>query len=235
MISLLAYSNNAGELHSVKEQVCDLAAYLSEEKWETSCFSSLEQLMAFLKSQPLVNLACYDVTERESRDYLSTVRKKYRDTLLMLIADSTLSPMEYVKPDILAASLILRPYSQEDLRGKLKDLICEYLSRMQDGEDAFIVETREGKTRIPYEQIYYLEARDKKIYVRLRDRELSFYDTIEELEEKLPKEFARCHRSFIVNRRYIEKIMLSQSEIGLTHGISVPLSRSYKPYFKAIR
>ena len=177
MISLLAYSNNAGELHSVKEQVCDLAAYLSEEKWETSCFSSLEQLMAFLKSQPLVNLACYDVTERESRDYLSTVRKKYRDTLLMLIADSTLSPMEYVKPDILAASLILRPYSQEDLRGKLKDLICEYLSRMQDGEDAFIVETREGKTRIPYEQIYYLEARDKKIYVRLRDRELSFYDT----------------------------------------------------------
>lgn len=234
MVSLLAYSNTASEVHNLKEQASDLAAYLSEEKWEINGFASLEQLMAFLKDQPLVNLACYDVTEKDSREYLGAVRKKYRDTLLMIMADSTLSPLEYVRPDILAASLILRPYSEEELRGKLKDLICEYLSRLQE-EDAFLVDTREGKTRVPYNQIYYLEARDKKIYLRLKDREFSFYDTIEELEEKLPGQFARCHRSFIVNRQYIEKILLSQSEIVLAHGISVPLSRSYKPRFKAVR
>lgn len=234
MVSLLAYSNTASEVHNLKEQASDLAAYLSEEKWEINGFASLEQLMAFLKDQPLVNLACYDVTEKDSREYLGAVRKKYRDTLLMIMADSTLSPLEYVRPDILAASLILRPYSEEELRGKLKDLICEYLSRLQE-EDAFLVDTREGKTRVPYNQIYYLEARDKKIYLRLKDREFSFYDTIEELEEKLPGQFVRCHRSFIVNRQYIEKILLSQSEIVLAHGISVPLSRSYKPCFKAVR
>lgn len=237
MVSMLAYSNNTKELHILKEQIQDLAAYLSEEKWETSCFSSLGELISFLENQPLINMACYDVTEKESREYLGTVRKKYKDTLLMLIADRSLSPMEYVRPDILASSLILRPFSAADLRDKLKDLIKEYLSGVQDGEseDAFILDTREGKTRVPYSQIYYMEARDKKIYLRLLDRELAFYDTIEELEQKLPGSFLRCHRSFLVNQAYIEKIMLSQSEILLSHGISVPLSRSYKPRFKAFK
>lgn len=235
MVSLLAYSNMAEEVQILKKLTVDLAAHLSEDKWEINGFTSLEQLILFLKEQPLVNLACYDVTRKDSREYLSAVRKEYRDTLLMVMADSTLSPMEYVRPDILAASLILRPYTEEELRTKLKDLIGEYLSRLQDEEDAFLVETKEGKTRVPFHQIYYLEARDKKIYLRLKERELSFYDTIEELEEKLPEQFVRCHRSFIVNRNCIEKILLSQSEIVLAHGICVPLSRSYKPRFKAVR
>lgn len=237
MISLLAYSNNVKELHTVKQNVLDLAAYLSEEKWETNCFSSLEPLKNFLLEKPLINLACYDVSEKDGREYLSAVRRDYRDVLLMIVADSTLSPMEYVKPDILAASLILRPYTQQDLKEKLKILIMEYMQRMHapDAEDALFVETREGRTRIPYDQIFYLEAREKKIYVRLRDREIPFYDTMDELEKKLPDGFIRCHRSFIVNQSYIDKILLSQSEICLLQGISVPLSRSYKPRFKVLR
>ena len=70
MISLLAYSNNVKELHTVKQNVLDLAAYLSEEKWETNCFSSLEPLRNFLLEKPLINLACYDVSEKDGREYL---------------------------------------------------------------------------------------------------------------------------------------------------------------------
>ncbi len=237
MVSMLAYSSNAKELQTIKYQTEDLAAYLSEEKWETFGFSSLEELKKFFDTQPLVNMACYDVTAKGSIDYLGTIRKSYKDTLLMLIADNSLSPMEYVRPDILASSLILRPFTVEDLRSKLKDMVKGFISDVQEGEaeDAFILDTREGKTRIPYNQIYYMEARDKKIFVRLQNSEMAFYDTIEELEEKLPGTFIRCHRSFLVNQMFIEKIMLSQSEILLSHGISVPLSRSYKPKFKSFK
>ena len=237
MVSVLVYNSNTKELQDTKMIIKDLAARLSEEKWEMSCFSSLKEIMPFLEKQPLLNMACYDVTQKGSLDILGSVRSDYADMLLMLVADNSLSPMEYVRPEILASSLILRPYSPEVLRDKLKDLVRKYLSKVEEDkpEDAFIVETKEGKTRVPYNQIYYMEARDKKIYLRLQNREIPFNGTLDELEETLPGKFIRCHRSFLVNQTHLEKIMLSQSEIQLSHGISVPLSRSYKPRFKSLR
>lgn len=237
MVSMLTYTGNADEIPVIRELAKNLAAHLSEDKWELSYFSSLKELQCFVERQPLIDMACYDVTVKGSLSCLGQIRNKYRDMLLMLIADNTLSPMEYVRPDILASGLILRPFTREELREKLQDMMQEHLIKAEnpDTEAAFVLSGREGKTRIPYRQIYYFEARSKKLYLRLLDREMSFYGTMEELEEKLPDAFLRCHRSFLINRSYIERILLSQSEIVLSHGISVPLSRSYKPYFREFR
>lgn len=236
MISMLMYSSSVEELHLIREMTENLAAYLSEEKWEMFSYSSLPEVLGFFERQSLVDMACYDVTAKGSLDCLGRIRKGHKDMFLMLVADATLSPMEYVRPDILASSLILRPFTRAALRDKLADMIRDYLLRTEEdhGEEAFVVATREGKIRIPYGRICYMEARDKKIYVRLRDREIAFYGTLEELEEKLPDIFLRCHRGFLVNRTYVEKVMLSQNVIRLSHGMSVPLSRSYKPRFKEL-
>lgn len=237
MVSMLTYTGNADEIPVIRELAKNLAAHLSEDKWELSYFSSLKELQCFVERQPLIDMACYDVTVKGSLSCLGQIRNKYRDMLLMLIADNTLSPMEYVRPDILASGLILRPFTKEALQEKLKDMMMEHLIKAEnpDTEAAFVLSGREGKTRIPYRQIYYFESRSKKLYLRLLDREMAFYGTMEELEEKLPDVFLRCHRSFLVNRSHIERILLSQSEIVLSHGISVPLSRSYKPYFREFR
>ena len=237
MVSMLTYTGNVAEIPVIRELSKNLAAHLSEDKWELSYFSSLQELQCFVEKQPLIAMACYDVTVKGSLSCLGQIRNQYRDMLLMLIADNTLSPMEYVRPDILASGLILRPFTREALQEKLKDMMMEHLVKAEnpDGEEAFVLSGREGKTRIPYRQIYYFEARSKKLYLRLPDREMAFYGTMEELEAKLPEVFLRCHRSFLVNKNHIERILLSQNEIVLSHGISVPLSRSYKPCFREFR
>ncbi len=237
MIAMLTYTSCKEEIPLIRRLTENLAAFESEEKWELHCFSLLREVRAFFEKQPLINMACYDVTKKDSLSLLSGIRKQYKEMLLMLIADDTLSPMEYVRPDILASGLILRPFSKEMMQEKLRDMVLQYTTQAENMEDeeVFVLSVKDGKTRIPYRQIYYMEARDKKIYLRLRDKELAFYDTIEELEKKLPAAFVRCHRSFLVNREYIVKIMLSRNEILLSHGISVPLSRSYKPRFKEFR
>ena len=43
-----------------------------------------------------------------------------------------------------------------------------------------------------------------------------------------PEEFIRCHRSFIINRKKIEKVVLSQSTVVMEEGLMVPISRSYR-------
>ena len=68
--------------------------------------------------------------------------------------------------------------------------------------------------------------------MRLKKRELAFYETIEHLAERLPEQFVRCHRSFIVSKKRIRKVMLSKNLIELEQGMEVPLSRSYKSAFK---
>lgn len=236
MVSMLVYSNNTKELQSIKNVSSDLIAYLSEEKWENSLFSSLEEVKDFLENHPLINLTCFDVVQNGSMDVLKSIRAEYKDMLLLLIADTSLSPMEYVNPEIMATSLLIRPYTMEVMKDKLKEFFLKYLSDISENDptDAFVVDTKEGKTRIPYNQILYMEAREKKIYVRIQNKEIAFYGTLEELEETLSGRLVRCHRSFLVNPLFIEQIYLSQNEIRLLCGVSVPLSRSYKPHFKRI-
>jgi len=86
----------------------------------------------------------------------------------------------------------------------------------------------EGKQYIPLNQIYYVEAREKKIFIRTKQEEYGFYDTIENMEKKLPENFLRCHRSYIVNMSKVTAVKVSQSLIEVQDNLQVPLSRSYK-------
>ena len=119
----------------------------------------------------------------------------------------------------------------------VENLISTLVEQFQDQafhgqEESLVIETREGRTYVPLAQIYYFEAREKRVYVRLKKQEMAFYETMEHLEERLPDYFVRCHRSFIVSRQRIRKVMLSKSLIELEQGMQIPLSRSYKPAFK---
>ena len=67
------------------------------------------------------------------------------------------------------------------------------------------------------------------MFLNTGDMEYPFYDTLDQLEERLAGRFLRCHRSYLVNRSKISKVYLSQNILTLDSGEELPLSRSYKP------
>ena len=99
-------------------------------------------------------------------------------------------------------------------------------------DENYVIDNREGRQLVPYSKILYFESRAKKIFVITESCEYSVYDTLDNLEKILPKNFVRCHRSFIVAVSEIKKIMFSQNTIVLENGILIPLSRSYKSAMK---
>ena len=233
MVSMIVYDPHAEEMELIKKLVRQAAAVLTEEKWQMEFFTRREQVAAFLKDRPLLDLACYDVSPKGSIDDLERIRRDYQKMRLLLIADASMTPMEYIRPTILASSLLLRPISPEQAREQLMELVEQFQDQAFHGqEESLVIETREGRTYVPLAQIYYFEAREKRVYVRLKKQEMAFYETMEHLEERLPDYFVRCHRSFIVSRQRIRKVMLSKSLIELEQGMQIPLSRSYKPAFK---
>lgn len=236
MVSLWAYDKNSDELEILHKVAKDLAARLSEDYWNMEMISALEQLQKCLSNKPLMDMLMYDVTAKNSIESLLQIRKDYNEMLLMVIADLKVSPMEYMKPGIMASSLLLRPWTKEQARNVIEEFFQSYLEKctQTDKKSIFIVESKEGKIHIPYEQIYFFEAREKKIYVCTGKDEYGFYHTIDKLAEELPEQFLRCHRGFIVNQYKIRKVALSQNIIYLADDYEIPLSRSYKPLLKGL-
>lgn len=236
MVSMAAYDENTIELEKLKTVTRELAARLSEDRWKIEQISRLEQFRTYIAGSPLLDLLLYDVSGAGALDYLRQLRKEYRTAGLLLLADKKLSPMAYLRPDIQADSLLLKPWTEEQVWEILEEFIREYLEAIQresgPGEQLYIIETKEGKISIPYDKIYYFEAREKKICVCTGREEFGFYHTIDKLKEELPEQFIRCHRGFIVNSFKIRKIMLSQNTICLADDFEVPLSRSYKADIK---
>lgn len=235
MISMVSLDSKTKEIKPLEACVRDVAAVLTDDKWNISIFDNLDEFDKYVSERPLVDLSCFDVTPDGAVDSLMDFRKNYDQAFLMLIADPTVSPLVYLKPGIRPDSLMMRPLTKDTVKGTLKDFISSYVSSQEDtgSVKSFVIDSKEGKIAIPYNDIYYFEAREKKIFIRTMNDEYGFYETIENLEETIPDAFMRCHRSFIVNSAKIRKIMLSQNIMELSDGFDVPLSRSYKPLFKS--
>lgn len=240
MITSITYDRVKNEIGALKTIIKDLAANHTDEQWCTEFFCELCVLLEMLSDKPLVDFMIYDVTESDDISELEKIRKEYPYTYLLLLADIGVSPMKYIRPTINAQSLLLRPFSQETATSAIKELLCEYLnahfSSDSNSDKVFVVDSQEdGKVVIPFDKIYYFEALDKKIYVCTETDEYGFYGTLDKLTESLPDYFARCHRSYIVNRKKIVRVALSQNLISLCDGMEVPLSRSFKSDFKENR
>ena len=87
-----------------------------------------------------------------------------------------------------------------------------------------------GKTlrRIAFRDIQYLEAQDKLLNICTRRYVASVRASLNAVEEELPSQFIRCHRSYIVNRAWIERLDIPAMTLYLTSGEKLPVSRSCK-------
>ena len=87
---------------------------------------------------------------------------------------------------------------------------------------------------IPFEQIIYLESRGHQVTVHSIKDHIQYYEQLENIKKYLPEYFMQCHKSYIVNMNYIEKI--EKNRIYLTTGADMPISKakygeSRKTYF----
>ena len=140
-----------------------------------------------------------------------------------------------MRPAIGAESLLLKPLSAAQIQEVLSEAVRAYLDRFYrpDEKKVFVIEHKGGRSLVDYENIYFFESREKRVYLNTETEEYGFYDTLDQLETRLLGGFMRCHRSFLVNKKKIVKVFLSQNRLILENDFEIPLSRSYKPAVKA--
>lgn len=220
------------ERERIHQYLSKFTAYHTDEELQLKTFQKSSLLLSQLESADLLDLAVVDVTMEGGFEAARAIRKMFPTAEIMIVADVTVSPMKYMCPSIRASALLLRPVSPgwEDAVREFFFLLAD--QEKEDKNDKLWIENRKGIFRVPFDQICYLEAREKKVFVRTLVEEMGIAGTLEKLAEKLPDNFKRCHRSFIVNTEHIVQIKLSENQLNLRGGLFVPISRSYRNLFK---
>ena len=235
MIAVLVCDRNERELALIARNCREQIARGSGEQFQLESVAGDAGLASAAENEKLVDLLYYEFQKGQTVSALRSFRRRSGDTMVMLITDQSVSPLEYLRPGVAPDSLLLRPVSEKQLETVNSEFMESFFDRFssKETEASFVVDTREEKIFIPFSYIYYFEARDKKLFVRAKNEEYAFYDTMEALGKRLPDFFQRCHRSYIVNTTKIVRVFPAGNYIELSEGIGVPVSRSYKSLFRS--
>lgn len=234
MVAVLICDQNSRECTEIGEDCKTQIARFSDETLHMSIIPDDHALKQVAESERPINLLYYEFQNSGHVSGLRLLRKQYGDAMVMLIAETTVSPLAYLRPGIAPDALLLRPIEPAQLHELNREFVQSYFEKIEydSTQDSFVVDTREEKAVIPYSHIYYFEAREKKVFLRTRHEEYAFYGTIDTLEKSLPAAFQRCHRSYIVNLNKLVRVVSAENYMELMDQMMVPVSRRYKSALK---
>lgn len=234
MIIMVISDESNQERQCIVRYSKDLAGHFTDENWKMIQCASGQELEEVVKEKVPADMICVDITMSGALEMVKEMRRLVPTAYVILIANASISPLVYMRPAIGAESLMLKPLSETQIQEVLREAMEAYAMRFYkpDERRVFVVENRGGRSLIDYDRIYFFEARDKRVYLNTESEEYGFYDTLEQLDKRLEGAFLRCHRSFLVNKKKIVEVFLSQNRMVLKGELEVPLSRSYKPAVK---
>ncbi|MBS6395824.1 MAG: LytTR family transcriptional regulator DNA-binding domain-containing protein [Clostridiales bacterium] len=227
MIRMLILNGKRGEAELITAEARRQAALLTDERWEIRWMTKWQETGT---ASP--DIAYLDVTTREGLTAAERVRSLWKSVYMVLIISEELSPLLYLRPAIMAASVLLRPFQEVQAKESIREAIRYLPTGKEEEDEVFVIADREGKVRLPLRNILYFEARAKKIYAALETEEYGFYDSMEHVLERLPGFFCRCHRGYVINLRHVKRYQSSAGICVLDQDVEIPVSRSFRQNMK---
>lgn len=213
----------------IAEQIKRLASVFSRKNMETSilCFSCGEELLRYDKS---IDILFLDI-QMEGMDGMETARKlRSRNFKGYLIFVTVLEEMVFQSFEVQAYDYLVKPVEEKRFAKTMERL---FASMQNVSEEKLLVQKGYERSIISFEEIVFAEVIDRKVYLHLVSSEVvDFYDKIENLEERLDSRFFRCHRSFLINLKYLKSY--KNGVAYMENGKEIPISRLRSKAFSEV-
>lgn len=184
-----------------------------------NCFDSIEKLEA---DKQRYNLLILDILlgEENGIEYAEKLRERGVETDIIFITSSP--EFALAGYSVYPVDYILKPVNER----KLRESVGRCLKKRQN-VPALLINSKElGKVKVSVDEIAYCEVMRTDIVVhRINGSDITMVGTFSEFCSKLPKkEFYRCHRSFVVNMKCVERI--DRYSFTLQKGDTVPIAKN---------
>lgn len=146
-------------------------------------------------------------------------RLRQRGDRCLIVFLTSLSEYARKGYEVRAFRYLLKEEAERELSRVMED--C----RRELGEGAWFSFAQGHQTfRVPTRDILYFESRKRVVVLHTAGESYSFYQKLDALERELEGSgFLRCHRSFLVQERYVRSWM--GRSLWLEDGTEVPISR----------
>lgn len=193
-------------------------------------FDSAEKALAFLSHNP-VDVAFLDI-ELKGESGMELRRKALEIPVCVFISSHSESAAETFELQTL--DFIVKPFKFPRFEQMMKRLVEFMEVRTKAslfestlGGDTVYVKTGHDQIKVKLHEILYLEAlKNYTILVTENKRHCVLSNLGEILNEEKFSSFLRVHRSYAVQKQYIQKI--GSQEIELNNGTLIQVGRSYK-------
>ncbi len=210
----------------IRAMVCD---FFRKKNWEI-------HLRTFLSGEELLNyngqidILFLDI-QMKDMDGMETARKlranKFRGFLVFI---TVLKEMVFQSFEVQAYDYLVKPVDKKQFEKTMERL---YASMQNASEDSLLVQKGYEGRIIPKDEIVFCEIIDRKIYLNLASGEVvDYYERIENLETKLNNHFFRCHRSYLINLKYLKGY--KNGTAYMDNGKEVPVSRLRSKEFSGV-
>lgn len=198
-----------------------LAGYMEERRIASYSVSSFSSGQALLEDGGGFDLIFLDI-RMEGPDGLETARLlRRRGERGLLIFVSALKEWVFDAFEVEAHDYLLKPLEAARFR-RTMDRALRFLE--QRTGKVLVIRTGTAREVVPLSEIAYCEVLGRKVYLhKTGGTVISYYDRLEDLENRVDRRFFRCHRSYLVNLDYVRGCQAGQ--VLLSGGEAVPVSR----------
>ncbi len=214
----------------IADQVRKLVSkFFHAKNMETSivCFSGGEELLRYDRG---IDILFLDI-QMNGMDGMETARKlRSRNFKGFLIFITILREMVFESFEVQAYDYLVKPVEERQFARTMERLL---VSINNVNEEKLLVQKGYERSIISFEEIVFAEVIDRKVYLHLVSSDVvDFYDKIENLEERLDSRFFRCHRSFLINLKYLKSY--KNGVAYMENGKEIPISRLRSKAFSEV-
>lgn len=120
-----------------------------------------------------------------------------------------------------ATRFLLKPVQQQDLDECLK-VVWDSIDTSQ--QNTYLFRCEGHQVRVPYREIIYIENSLQYVTLHTAGKQYTYLEAMKNIELAMPRQFVRCHRSFIINIDYVHS--LDTRELALRDGMVIPISHN---------